>query len=168
MKNNNKKVSCDFNGPVGEQLTCKCNRNLFINFPLKEKEHTELGDHRRMASEVKLSNNGRLDVSTKTWTDKKNKGFTGGVSIFFLDRDGNVLGASNVHPYGVNGKNLPGPSKRTDRWNMNIPSSILAKISKLEIKHDHTPKNVWTLIRKHISDVCGTAKMVTSTGEYCP
>jgi hypothetical protein len=42
------------------------------SFPLKGSKLTELGDHRRMETSVTISNNGRIDGVTRTWTaDRK-------------------------------------------------------------------------------------------------
>jgi len=108
------------------------------DFPKKGSQHTELGDHRRMYSEITISSTGRIDGRTKTWTSKKFKGFTGTVVVFLTDGDGNILHATQPHRYGVNGTALGG-HKRDEPWWEEIPQNILNNIVGYAIHHAHTP-----------------------------
>lgn len=102
-------------------------------FPLQTEQHTELGDHRRMWSSVKLRANGKLLLMTRTWTAKANKGFTGGVAVF-LEAEGGKIYHTPLQRYGVNGTRLPGPSKREDLFELEVPADML-KSAKLTVYH---------------------------------
>ncbi|RJS57267.1 hypothetical protein CJ481_15935 [Bacillus subtilis] len=109
-----------------------------VTFPLRGSQHTELGDHRRMATNIIISSSGRLDATTKTWTSKKWKGFTGTVVVFLTDSRGNILYATASRRYGVNGTALGGHN-RTDTWYEIIPRSVLNKTTAYAIHHAYTP-----------------------------
>ncbi|MCW3793714.1 hypothetical protein OM416_19155 [Paenibacillus sp. LS1] len=64
------------------------------DFPLKGSKHTELGDYRRMNTDITISASGRLDGLTDIWTSKKWVGFHGSVVVFITDNEGNILFAS--------------------------------------------------------------------------
>lgn len=114
-----------------------------LNFPLKGSKHTELGDHRRMATDITISNNGRIDGVTRTWTDKQWRGFTGSVVVGITDRDGNILYVTNPQTYGVDGKRIPKPSDRTERWTDSVPSNIFSKVGGYAIIHTTNPRDRW-------------------------
>lgn len=108
------------------------------SFPLKGSQHTELGDHRRMETSITISDTGRIDGTTRTWTSKKYKGFTGSVVVFLTDAEGNIHHATEPHSYGVDGTAI-GVHKRKETWDENISQEILNNISGYAIHHAHTP-----------------------------
>lgn len=112
-------------------------------FPLKGSERTELGDHRRMKTDITISNNGRVDGVTRTWTDKQWTGFTGSVAVQITDRDGNVIYVTEPRSYGVQAKRLPGPSDRTQSWSDQIPAGEVSKVGGYRIIHTTSPRNRW-------------------------
>lgn len=108
------------------------------SYPLKGYQHTELGNHRRMETSITISDTGRIDGITKTWTSKKYKGFTGSVIVFLTDAEGNIHHATEPHSYGVNGTAV-GEHKRNEPWSENISIDVLNNISGYAIHHAHTP-----------------------------
>ena len=112
--------------------------NVSVDYPITNNQFTELGDHRRMKSDAKLSNTNILELNTRTWTKKLWQGFTGGVAVKFLDHDGNFIGMSQVYDYGVDGVNII-PSEvgweRDDSEQFSVPSELLARTYNLEIEH---------------------------------
>ena len=112
-------------------------------FPLRGSKFTELGDHRRMETQITMSNNGRIDGVTRIWTDKQWKGFTGSVAVAITDRDGNVLHVTNPQSWGVDCKRCPGPSNRTQGWADAVPSNVLGKVGGYAIIHTTSPRDRW-------------------------
>jgi hypothetical protein len=143
--------------------------NSSKNFPLRKSQFTELGDHRRMESNAILSNTGRLDVTTRIWTRKQWSGFTGGVVVRFLDQSGNVLGATGVHSWGVDGLRIPGmPSDRTSVWTDPVPPNLLNNTFGMEIVHTTNPKELKNQIDRAIDITCGGVRRVSGETKYCP
>lgn len=112
-------------------------------FPLRGSQFTELRDHRRMETSITISNNGRIDGVTRTWTAAQWTGFTGSVAVAITDRAGNVLYVTNPKSYGVDGKRIPKPSSRTDRWTEVIPSNVLRRVGGYAIFHTTSPRDRW-------------------------
>jgi hypothetical protein len=146
-----------------------CGTSASKNFPLRKFQFTELGDHRRMESTAILSSTGRLDVTTRIWTRKQWSGFTGGVVIRFLDQSGNVLGATGVHSWGVDGLRIPGvPSDRTSAWTDPVPPDLLNNTFGMEIVHTTNPKELESQIDRAIDITCGGVRRVMGETKYCP
>jgi hypothetical protein len=112
-------------------------------FPLRGSKFTELGDHRRMETQITISNNGRIDGVTKIWTDKQLKGFTGSVAVALTDRAGNVLYVTNPQRWGVDCKRCPRPSNRTQGWADAVPSNVLGNVGGYAIIHTTSPRDRW-------------------------
>ncbi|MFX3643492.1 MAG: hypothetical protein ACE3L7_33375 [Candidatus Pristimantibacillus sp.] len=112
------------------------------DFPLKGSQHTELGDHRRMNTDITISASGRLDGLTDIWTSKKWVGFHGSVVVFITDSVGNILFASKPQTWGVSGTATGRDHNRKDlRWDDQIPSDQINKIEGYVIHHTYTPIN---------------------------
>ncbi|AOK89571.1 hypothetical protein [Paenibacillus polymyxa] len=110
------------------------------DFPLKGSQHTELGDHRRMNTDITISSSGRIDGLTDIWTSKKWIGFHGSVVVFITDSDGNILYATKPQKWGVSGTATGRDHKRLDlRWEDSIPSEVIDKIEGYMIHHTYTP-----------------------------
>jgi hypothetical protein len=96
-----------------------------------------------MKTTITVSNQGggagRIDGVTRTWTDVKFAGFTGGVEVALLDKDQNLLHVTQLQKYGVNGRAIPGSSDRTERWSEDLPSGVVDKVASYAIRQRHTP-----------------------------
>lgn len=92
-----------------------------------------------METSFNLDSNGNLNARTKTWTDVKLKGFTGGVIIAFTDVSGNTIWSTDQQRYGVDGKFI-GNSNRTENWQAKVPPEILSQIGGYAILQEHTPR----------------------------
>jgi hypothetical protein len=134
-------------------LTSSSQERLLIaqsqRFPLQGSQFDELGDHRRMETQITVSNNGRIDGMTRIWTDKKWKGFTGSVAVAITDRAGNTLYVTNPQSWGVDCKRCPGPSNRTQGWADTVPSNVLKQVGGYRILHTTNPRDRW---RSWLSD----------------
>jgi hypothetical protein len=93
-----------------------------------------------METSITISNNGRIDGVTRTWTAHKHKGFTGGVAVVLMDSAGNVLHVTQEEKYGVNCRRCPGPSDRTVRWAQTMPANLISQVRGYAIFHAHSPK----------------------------
>ncbi len=113
------------------------------SFPIRGTEFTELGDHRRMKTDITISNNGRIDGVTRIWTAKQWQGFTGAVAVALTDVDGNILHVTEPHSYGVSCKRCPGPSDRTQGWTDAVPSNVLSQVRKYAIIQTTNPRDRW-------------------------
>ncbi|KAM3100368.1 hypothetical protein ACKFKG_01275 [Phormidesmis sp. 146-35] len=115
---------------------------LAQNFPLRGKQFDELSDHRRMDTSITISNNGRIDGVTRTWTAHKYKGYTGSVVVTITDRAGNILHVTKPEVYGVNCRRCPGPSDRTVQWAQAMPANLVSQVGGYAIFHapSHRPR----------------------------
>lgn len=109
------------------------------SFPLRGEQHTELGDHRRMRTNIIISNNGRIDAQTRTWTDNNWTGFTGSVAVYISDSFGNVLYRTRVQRYGVNCRRCGG-SRRTESWHDYMSEDLVERAAQVSIFHAHSPE----------------------------
>ena len=112
-------------------------------FPLKGSQFTELGDHRRMETSITISNNGRIDGVTRTWTAAQWTGFTGSVALAITDRNGNILYVTEPKSWGVDGKRIPKPSNRTEAWSDAVPRNVLSKVGGYSIIHTTKQRDRW-------------------------
>jgi hypothetical protein len=113
--------------------------------PLTASEETAVtaSGARRMATSVTLQRSGplagQLDAVTTTSNAVALTGFTGGVYVQILDANGAVIGVTDLHTYGVDGR-LIGRARRTDTWQHRFPAEIAARTVTLRIIQQHTPR----------------------------
>jgi hypothetical protein len=89
-----------------------------------------------------FSNNGRVDSKNHTWTTNKAYGYTGGVGVFFYDRDQSIIANLPFHSYGVDGTWIPGlPSDRTVDQVDNLNQDIFNRTVRIDIELIKAPKN---------------------------
>lgn len=137
--------SIKFNVPqsklnVGQKLWLTGNRVNGVILPINGTTKSKVGDGDFMETTVTISNNGRIDGKTRTWTSVCADGFTGGVIVFLFDRAGNVLHSTPLKKYGVNGTCVPSaPSNRTEYWNNTVSVDIVNKIGSVKIVHVKKP-----------------------------
>jgi len=79
-------------------------------------------------------------VTTRTWTDARTSGFTGGVAVGLLDANNVIIWVSAQQSYGVDGSWI-GTNDRTENWSATVPQDKLKVGVKLLIVHDHAGKN---------------------------
>jgi hypothetical protein len=112
-------------------------------FPLSGEREDTVKRKSYMKTTITISNQGggagRIDGETRTWTDVKFAGFTGGVEVALFDKDKNLLHVTQLQKYGVNGRAIPGASDRTEKWNENLSSGMVDKVASYAIRHRHTP-----------------------------
>ena len=101
-------MTIQFNKPpsqlnVDQLIWLKNAKAMGAVFPVVGSEKTKVGQGDWMETSIKLSNNGRLDGKTKTWTTACQDGFTGGVRVFPMDKSG----------YPQNKRNLIDPLNTT-------------------------------------------------------
>lgn len=116
-------------------------------FPIREEKHTRISRGHHMRTEVRLSENGRLDVRTNIYS-KDLTGFHGGVVVYILDstdpKAANVLFNTKPARYGVDG-NIPGAgSDRTESFFENVPPQILFKAKGLYIEQMNQPNPIFS------------------------
>ena len=93
-----------------------------------------------MESRAILSRQGRIDVSTQTWSRSEAAGFHGAVVVFLVDEHQNRLYSTRPRSYGVNSKHLPG-DYRTDSFHEEVPTEIIAEADGLVIQHLYQPES---------------------------
>ncbi len=117
---------------------------LVTPFPIVGSRRDDLGDHRYMETSITISASGRLDAVTHTWTGKHMEGFTGGVTVFITDKDGNVLHKTKAQKYGVNGTDVPGASNdRRVNWSEELPPNVINNAAGYAIMQTHSPNPRW-------------------------
>jgi hypothetical protein len=131
-------------------------------FPLRGSRFTELGDHRRMETNITISNNGRIDGVTRIWTAAKWTGFTGSVAVALTDRAGNRLYVTNPQSWGVDCKRCPGPSNRTQSWSDTVPANLLSQVGGYAILHTTNPKSRWRSWLSDAKEAVGEIKSIYS------
>jgi hypothetical protein len=109
-------------------------------FPVQGTRKNEVVKKGYMETSFDLDSNGNLNARTKTWTDVKLKGFTGGVLIAFTDASGSAIWSTEQQQYGVDGK-LIGNSNRTENWQAKVPPEILSRIGGYAILQEYTPRS---------------------------
>jgi hypothetical protein len=121
------------------------NAAAVTSFPVNATKRDKIGaSSRKMETTIILSNTGRIDGTTKTWTSEALRGFTGGVLVGITDLDGNVLHYTKMRKYGVDGTAKPGGgSSRTENWSEEVPKEALDKAAAVVIYHSHQPKNIF-------------------------
>lgn len=124
----------------GNKLRVSGNKVMGVGLPIKGSIKNKIGQGDWMETEVTISNTGRIDATTETWTTVCADGFTGGVMIFLFDNNGNVLHSTPLKKYGVNGTCVPSsPSKRTELWNDTVSLEIVNKTRSVKIVHVKKP-----------------------------
>lgn len=93
-----------------------------------------------MNTSVILSETGRLDGQTRTWTSDTLSGFEGGVLVVIADIRGKILWTSTLHKYGVNGT-AQGHSDRTETWSETVPDAVMNNAAVLAIAQQNVGKN---------------------------
>lgn len=126
-------------------LDAKGDNVLVTPFPIVGSRRDDLGDHRYMETSITISASGRIDGVTRTWTGKHMEGFTGGVTVFITDKDGNVLYKTKVQKYGVNGTEIPGgaSSDRTVNWSEEVPPAVINNAAGYAIMQTPNPNPRW-------------------------
>jgi len=125
---------------VGQTAWIDGNSIRLVDFPIQMENKDKVGGGDYMETNVKLSNTGLLTAKTKTWTTACADGFTGGVRVILMKKDGNELYITKLRKYGVNGTCVPSaPSSRNESWDETIPLDKIKETAKLAIVHIKKP-----------------------------
>lgn len=106
---------------------------------ITHEKRDNLGANHWMQSKVTLRQDGRIDALTHTETDTDLGGFHGGVGLIFSDANQVVIGQSNTHSFGVDGKWI-GRNKRDDYWGEDVPANLRQRIADFQILQFWDPK----------------------------
>jgi len=87
-----------------------------------EEAVTRSGARRMRTTATWFPAEGRIVATTRTSNSVKATGFTGGVTVVFLDREGHVVGFTGVRTFGVDGTWI-GRATRTDVWQERVPDA---------------------------------------------
>lgn len=109
-------------------------------FPVGGTRKNEVVRKGYMETSFNLDSNGNLNARTRTWTDVKLKGFTGGVLIAFTDASRTPIWSSEQQRYGVDGTYI-GKSDRTENWQAKVPPEIVSRITGYVILQEYTPRS---------------------------
>ncbi len=138
--------------------------------PIEHQQLTELQNHRRAKTNIRLSRNGFLEAKTRVWTAAHYQGFHGGGVVFFRDGNGNTIGFAETPQIGVDGLYVPGlVSDRTVIWSHNIGRETARKTRSIHIEHTVNPKNQFHAriqdLVNIINQLCPNRKKYESTAE---
>lgn len=157
-------TTIEFNAPStpqpqfpGQRVWIQGNRALVVVFPIEMTKTKNFGGGDHMRTEVKVSNTGRIDAETKTWTTEFARGYHGGVVVYLLDEADNVLYSTQPRRFGVNGT-CCGYSDRKDVWNETASQDVVGKTRKVSILHLRMPHSSWDATVAKIKDVLQIAK----------
>jgi hypothetical protein len=115
-----------------------------VTFPITGDKENGVANG-RMRTSFSLNTDGTLTAVTNTRTGVQLAGFTGAVSIILVDENRQLIWASDVHSYGVDGC-LIGRCNRNDNWSENVPPEIMSRVRGYAILQQHEPK--WRLFDK--------------------
>ncbi|XXY54293.1 hypothetical protein WME91_24485 [Sorangium sp. So ce269] len=125
-------VASDVVDEVGEQqqsLTCAQR--------LTQKDRVEPG--RWMTSTVDYDPvSGEANVRTTVSNSRTESGWTGGVLLVFVDRDGAALYVTEVHTRGVGPCPWSCPRESTIHWSDTVPADVRDRVAGIAIAHEHT------------------------------
>lgn len=108
-----------------------------VVFPISGSRHNDVaGGH--MQTDFTLNEEGRLDATTRWWTNVKLYGFTGSATIVLTDRDGFALWASTAHTHGVDGEWV-GDDDRQESWREFVPAEVIRRVRGYAIIQKHDP-----------------------------
>lgn len=94
-----------------------------MTFPLKAVKKVEFTNQGQMQTEITLSEKGRLNGYTRTWSDPGGSGFKGAVSVALTDTAGGVLFVSQTREYGVGTGD-----RRARSWSENVPAEVVPRV----------------------------------------
>lgn len=110
-------------------------------FPVQGTQKNDVVRKGYMETSFALESDGTLNAVTRTWTNVKFAGFTGGVIITLTNADGIPIWATDQQTYGVDGTKIPKKkSSRTENWQAQVPPEILSKVKGYAILQEHTPR----------------------------
>ncbi|WP_224723500.1 hypothetical protein [Paenibacillus vietnamensis] len=102
---------------------------------------------------------GHLDVITRTKNNVLMTGFTGAVFILLRNSDGMVIGVTDQHKFGVDGKWI-GRYDRTDYWTHSFDPQVAAATAYMEIIQQHSAKELDDQIASLQRIVCGNLDLL--------
>ena len=118
-------------------------QNSNISFPIGGEQEDRVkkgkeGKRSLMKTSFSLNSSGKLTATTRTWTERKYWGFTGGVTIVLTDASKNPIWYSQTQRYGVDGRKI-GRNDRTETWQATVPKNILDRVGGYAIVQQHNP-----------------------------
>jgi hypothetical protein len=126
----------DENNPSEIQLTVEADTVL-------GDAYQDLEGNRHMHTNATIyKNSGLLMANTKIWTNNAFWGFTGGIVVWAVDSSDNVIGATPLQQYGVDGTAILGKeSSRSIMWSHSFDPAVAANTKRLVIIQSYDPKN---------------------------
>lgn len=115
-----------------------------VTFPITGDREDRVANG-RMRTSFTLNADGTLTAVTNTRTGVQLAGFTGAASIIIVDENRQLIWASDVHSYGVDGCVI-GKCNRNDNWRENVPPDIMSRVRGYAILQQHNPK--WRVFDK--------------------
>lgn len=92
-------------------------------FPLRGRQVNQLGNQRRMNTQIILSETGQLEGRTRLSTRDRKQGFIGNVVVKFMDSEGTVIYSTPTRRFRVEAN-----KERQELWSEQIPSEIVPQI----------------------------------------
>lgn len=81
-----------------------------------------------------VKSNGLITATTHTWDLNAFLGFTGGVQIWLINKNGALIATTQVHTFSVDGRYVsPTQSDRTDRWSEQVDPQIASQATTVRI-----------------------------------
>jgi hypothetical protein len=101
--------------------------------------HSNLGANHYMDTHGTLLKSGHIDATTRTRTETDLGGFHGAVQILLEDANGQTIGNTAPHVFGVDGKWI-GRSDRTDYWTQDLDPSLTQRTTAIHVLHFWAPQ----------------------------
>lgn len=108
-----------------------------------------------MQTEGALRANGTIEASTHIFTVTLFGGFTGATQLLFVDADGIVIGASEIHTFGVDGRWI-GTSERTVPWTEVVDPNVVARTAEIQVLQYWAPK--WGAVKNIVDRAVEAAR----------
>jgi hypothetical protein len=113
-----------------------------------------------------LTSTGHINAQTRTRTITWFGGFRGAVVLAFGDANGDTIGQSEFHMFGVDGTVI-GQSDRTDYWPEDIPVALAQRTTTITAFHTWQPKTLEQLVQRAVAlaePILETGKKFTALG----
>jgi hypothetical protein len=101
--------------------------------------HSNLGANHYMDTYGTLLKSGHIDATTRTRTETDLGGFHGAVQILLEDANGQTIGNTAPHTFGVDGK-WTGRSDRTDYWTQDLDPGLTQRTTAIHVLHFWAPQ----------------------------
>lgn len=144
--------------PVGAQIPLTTDT-------LTANRSDQVGSGFFMQSNVNVvKQNGLINVVTHTWDTNAYAGFTGGVQVWLIDKNGVILAITQMHTFSVGGRYVFfNQGSRWDQWSEQVDPKIASQTAAVQIVQLLSPVNRPVTDPHFVGSAAKTVKNVLCT-----